>query len=140
MLCSKPNGLNCKENYSYEYCEQPNDTKVRNYDCKYTLGYKSDYFDCTNRMDKRKIMFDKPPISVKKGVESTNYNTALIHDENSIYCGKFNFTYEDFFQIRLDHGMEYCTLADGKRVTFEELWSNLLTDFSFNMTKKMDEL
>ena len=113
--------------------------KVSHYDCKLSTGH-DDIFGCTNRMDKKEIMFDKPPILVKKGIESNNYNTALLYNENFIYCGKFNFTFEDFYQVRHDHGKEYCYLTDRNRITIEQLWRDLLTDFSFNMTKKMDEL
>ena len=140
MLCSKPNGINCTDNYDYEDCGQLANTNFKNYDCKFITGYESDYFDCSNRMDKKDILFESPPISVKKTRNSINYNTELLFDENSIYCGKYNFTYEDFNQVSQDHGLEYCDIADGRKVTIGELWHDLLIDFSFNMTEKMNEL
>ena len=91
-------------------------------------------------MDKKEVLFESPPISVKKRSNSINYNTKLLFDENSIYCGKYNFTYEDFNQVSQDHGLEYCDIADGRKVTIGELWHDLLIDFSFNMTEKMNEL
>ena len=140
MLCSKPNGINCTDNYYYEDCLQLSNTNFKNYDCKFITGYESDYFDCSNRMDKKDILFESPPISVKKTRNSINYNTELLYDENSIYCGKYNFTYEDFYQVLQDHGMEYCDIADGRKVPIGGLWHDLLIDFSFNMTEKMNEL
>ena len=142
MLCSKPNGINCTENYDHEDCGQLTNSKFKNYGCKYIdIGvYATEYFQCSNRMDKKDVLFESPPISVKKTRNSINYNTELLFDENSIYCGKYNFTYEDFNQVRQDHGMEDCDLADGRKVPIGELWFKLLTGFSFKMAKKMNEL
>ena len=140
MLCAKPNGFNCEENYGDEDCEQLNNTNFKNYGCKFIYGYETDYFQCANRMDKKDMLFGRPPISVKKIRKAIFYNTELLFDEFYIYCGKFNFTYEDFYQVRLEHGNEYCDLADGKRDTIQNIWSELILDFSFNMTKKMNEL
>ena len=64
----------------------------------------------------------------------------MLFDEDYIYCGKYNFTYEDFNQVRQDHGYEDCDLADGRKLAIGKLWSDLLTDFSFKMTKKMNVL
>ena len=90
-------------------------------------------------MDKREILFESPPNFVKKTRNLTNYNTELLFDDDYIYCGKYNFTYEDFYQVRQDHGMEDCDLANGKRIKIDNLWQDLLKDFSFNMTNKMNE-
>ena len=84
-------------------------------------------------------MFEAPSVSVKKST-TINYNTELVFDEDYIYCGKYNFTYEDFNQVRQDHGMEDCDLVDGTKEAIGDLWFYLLKDFSFNMTKKMNEL
>ena len=46
----------------------------------------------------------------------------------------------DFYQLKQDHGMEDCDLADEGKVPIGDLWSDLLIDFSFNMTKKMNDL
>ena len=100
----------------------------------------TDYFECSNRNDKKKVLFENPPISVKKTRTSTNYNTELLFDDDYIYCGTYNFTYDDFYQIKQDHGMEDCDLADGRKEPIGELWSHLIKDFSFNMTKKMNDL
>ena len=140
MLCAKPNGINCTENYDYEDCEQLNHTNFKNYGCKSIFGYESEYFECSNRMDKKDILFEGPPISLQKKRDSINYNTVLFFDDSYIYCGKQKFTYENFSQVRQKHGLEYCELADEEMVTIGVLWSDLILDFSFNMTEKMNEL
>ena len=140
MLCSKPNGINCTENYYHEDCEQLENANFNSYGCKLVDDDESDYFACSNRMDKKEVLFESPPISVKKTRNSINYNTELLFDDYYIYCGKYNFTYEDFNQVRQDHGMEDCDLADGRKVPIGDLWYDLLIDFSFNMTEKMNEL
>ena len=134
-LCAKLNGINCTENYSYEDCEQLRNTNFKNYGCKYNSHvYKTDYFECSNRNDKKYVLFESPPIYVKKiSKKGINYNTELLFDENSIYCGKYNFTYEDFYQVLQDHGMEYCDIADGRKVPIGGLWHDLLIDFSFSV-------
>ena len=139
MLCSKPNGINCTENHNFEGCKQLDDSNFKNYGCKNIYSHESNYFECSNRMDKREILFESPPTFVKKTRNLTNYNTELLFDDDYIYCGKYNFTYEDFYQVRQDHGMEDCDLANGKRIKIDNLWQDLLKDFSFNMTNKMNE-
>ena len=139
-LCAKPNGINCTENYDYEDCEQLNHTNFKNYGCKAIFGYESEFFECSNRMDKKDILFETPPISLQKKRNSINYNTALLFEDVYIYCGKNNFTYENFYQASKEHGFEDCKLIDEKMVTIGDLWSDLIVDFSFNMTEKMNEL
>ena len=140
-LCAKPNGINCTENYTHEDCEQLRNTNFKNYGCKYNIDvYETDYFECSNRNDKKEVLFESSPISVKKSRKGMNYNTELLFDDDYIYCGKHNFTFKDFYQVRKDHGMEDCDLADGRKVPIGDLWSDLLKDFSFKMTKKMNDL
>ena len=103
-------------------------------------GDTGNYFICSNRNDKKKVLFKSPPFSVKETRSAPNYNTVLLFDDDYIYCGKYNFTYDDFYQIKQDHGMEDCDLADGRKEPIGELWSHLIKDFSFNMTKKMNDL
>ena len=85
-------------------------------------------------------MFENPPVSLKKTRSSINYNTELLFNDDYIYCGTYNFTYDNFSQIQQDHGNEDCNLADGHRVQIGALFTDLLRDFSFNMTKKMNDL
>ena len=140
LLCANPNVINCTENFDYENCGQLNQTDFENYSCKFLSGFETDYFESPNRMDKKEALFQRPPIVVKNTRKSVNYNTELLFDDFYIYCGNFNFTYEDFYQVTRDHGMEFCDLTDGARVRIGDLWTILQTDFSFNMTKKMNEL
>ena len=77
---------------------------------------------------------------MKKTRSSINYNTELLFNDDYIYCGIYNFTYDDFKKIQHDHGNEDCNLADGHRVHIGALFTDLLRDFSFNMTKKMNYL
>ena len=140
MLCAKPNGINCTENYGHEDCEQLHHTNFKNYGCKSISGYETEFFQCSNRMDKKDILFEGPPISLQKKRDSINYNTVLFFDDSYIYCGKNNFTYENFYQVRQEHEFEYCELADEKMVAIGALWSDLMIDFSFNMTEKMNRL
>ena len=118
-------------------CGQLANTNFNNHGCRFVGS--TDYFECSNRNDKKKVLFESPPISVKKSRHPTNYNTELLFDDDYIFCGKYNFTYEDFYQVRQDHGMEDCDLANGKRIKIDNLWQDLLKDFSFNMTNKMNE-
>ena len=67
-------------------------------------------------------------------------NTALSFDENYIYCGAYNFTYEDLKQIKEMHGEEDCTLLDETTLHIRDLWDLLLTDFSFFHTEKIGHL
>ena len=122
-------------------CEQLTDSNFKNYGCERTSDYGNVFFECPNRMDKKEVLFESPPISGKKATKnSINFNTELLFDDDYIYCGKYNFTYEDFNQVRQNHGTDNCYMADGRQIAIEDIWGSLLTDFSFNMTKKMNEL
>ena len=121
-------------------CEQLRDSNFKNYGCDDISFDDYNFFECPNRMDKKKVLFESPPISVKKATQNgINFNTELLFDDYYIYCGN-NFTYEDFNQVRQNHGTDNCYMADGRQITIGDLWANLLTDFSFNMTKKMNKL
>ena len=121
-------------------CEQLTDSNFKNYGCERPSIYDNSFFECSNRMDKKKVLFESPPISVKKATQNgINFNTELLFDDYYIYCGN-NFTYEDFNQVRQNHGTDNCYMADGRQITIGDLWASLLTDFSFNMTKKMNKL
>ena len=122
-------------------CEQLTDSNFKNYGCERPSIYDNSFFECSNRMDKKKVLFESPPISVKKATKnSINFNTELLFDDDYIYCGKYNFTYEDFKQVKLNHGNDMCDMADGRKIAIGDVWASLLTNFSFNMTKKMNEL
>ena len=58
LLCSRPNGINCTENYNVEDCAQRTNSKFKNYGCKLSNGYETDYFGCSNRNDKKEVLFE----------------------------------------------------------------------------------
>ena len=121
-------------------CEQLTDSNFKNYGCERPSIYDNSFFECSNRMDKKKVLFESPPISVKKATQNgINFNTELLFDDYYIYCGN-NFTYEDFNQVRQNHGTDNCYMADGRQITIGNIWDSLLRNFSFKMTKKMNEL
>ena len=61
-------------------------------------------------------------------------------DEDTIYCGLLNFTYAEFENVYFRNATDLCLLKDGeRRVSIENLFLDLLNDYSFNMSTKMDE-
>ena len=138
--CSQPKeNFRCKDNWNYEDCGQLKDTKYKNYGCKHVESEDFEFFSCTNRMDKENVLFSKPPLSTKRSRKSKNYNLLLNFDENTIYCGKHNFTYAEFEHVYSKNPTDLCTLKEGKRISLEFLFLYLLNDYSFNMSTKMDE-
>ena len=137
--CLKP--INCEENVLFESCEQLDNAKFQNHGCKFIDVYSSDVLYCTNRVDISQDLFENPPLPKKvyysKGIL---FNSVLSFDENHIYCGEYNFTYEDLNEIREMHGQDDCTLLDGSTLAIWELWEQLLIDFSFKGTEKIGVL
>lgn len=138
LHCSNPD-FNCSENYLYKDCRQLGNSKFQNYGCTDIESFK-EYFQCANRMDKRDTLFQRSPMSKGKTAEGTFYNTALSFDDFNIYCGQRNFSFEEFYEVRKQFGQDDCELANGKRIQIQELWSNLLIDFSFKKAQKMNDL
>ena len=92
-------------------------------------------------MDKAEVLFAKPSVvPTKNHLVGTNFNHALLFDDNLIYCGTHNFSYKDFFDLKLAHPNDPCQLKDKSFVTLDRLWSRLIDDFSFKMSWKMEEL
>ena len=85
------------------------------------------------------VLFTQPPLSTKKSRKSKNYNVLLNFDNSTIYCGLLNFTYAAFEHVYSQNSTELCILDEGKRVSIENLFLDLLNDYSFNMSSKMDE-
>ena len=136
--------LNCSENWGYESCGQMKDAKYTNYGCKYLTAELSDLFECANRMDKSDILFDYPPVTrTERGQERTediNMNNILIFDDENIYCGERNISYEELSYVVYLHRDEICQTKNDMQLTLQDIWRQLLTDFSFNMSSKIDEL
>ena len=139
LLCTKPDGVYC-EQHSYKTCEQVPNANFNNYGCTTPNTYQDRYFRCANRMDKKDFLFNRPPILKKNEEIATFYNDVLSFDDSYIYCGKLNFSFEDFKNVMRQHGSEECRLSHGQTTHIVNLWIDLKTDFSFKMTKKMNEL
>ena len=94
-------------------------------------------------MDKSDTMFDHdhPPVpnNNKANLNVWNYNTILDFDAYGIYCGKLNFTYKDFYEVMLTNASDECLLANGETLILYEIWDDLLINYSFNMSYKLDE-
>ena len=85
-------------------------------------------------------MFKAPPVFKDKPVGATLFNDALNFDESFIYCGKFNFSYEDFYEVRNQYGQENCILKNQEKIRIQKLWAQLTTDFSFQWTQKINSI
>ena len=135
---------NCTANWGFESCGQMKDAKYKTYGCKYLNAELLGWFECANRMDKSGVLFDYPPVQRnKEGQESReglNLNQVLIFDEENIYCGGRNISYEDLSEVVHLHKYEECRLKNNMHLSLWYIWGQLLTDFSFNMSSKMDEL
>ena len=139
--CSEKSAtFTCKENWNFEECGQMNDAKYKNYACKQSEAEESEFFDCTNRMDKVNVLFAQPPLATRKSRKSRNYNVLLNFDNTTIYCGSHNFTFEEFENAYHEYGTAVCGLKEGKKVSIEDLWLDLLNDYSFMNSFKMFEL
>ena len=79
------------------------------------------------------------PVPSEKTFQARNFNELLSFDQTYIYCGSFNFTFEDFYDTARKFAFEECILNDGTKIRLESLWANLATDFSFKRNDKMME-
>ena len=112
-----------------------------NYGCKIFDASEYNYFQCANRIDQKDNLFSNPPVPKETTIATAYYyNTDLMYDETTIYCGKFNFTYEDFYDTSFYHGRELCELVNGERISIQRLFYDLQMDFSFRYTQKMNAL
>ena len=140
-ICPNNDSIHCEENFGYESCGQLEHAMFVNHGCKDIQERKFNYFQCANRNDKKDTLFSTPPIPRKKSREKFHFNTDLLFDETTIYCGgQFNFSYEDFHEISHRHANQFCELVNGIKIFLVEVWNNLLLDFSFKQTGKMNEL
>ena len=118
------------------------DTKAnyKNYACVQEDGELVESFLCANRMDKEMLMFgNNPPVPKNKNFEAINYNKVLAYNETHIDCGNFTFTYEEFHDFKDEHLDTQCYLSGQFSVALDRLWYDLLTDFTFEMSPKMDK-
>ena len=136
--CSEPK--DCTKNSQHTNCGQVKDAKFENYGCKYIYGETVDYFECTNRMDKAHSLFARSSIVPTKNLVGDNFNELLLFDDDFIYCGHRNFSYEDFFDLQLAHPNELCQLEYNHSITLNRLWQRLIVDFPFKMSRRIEEL
>ena len=132
--------MKCGDNVNYKDCGVLENAKWNNFGCQSLNSETLDFFECSNRNDKHKILFSEPPVPKKKTYASPNYNQILDFNSTHINCVSKNFTYEEFKTIALNEGNEMCHLTNGQNVTIIKLLVDLLTDFSFKHSLKLNEL
>ena len=136
--CSSPK--NCSQNFDQEDCGQIPGALYKNYGCKSIKSATFDYFNCANRNDKDEtLLFGVPPVPTKKAWQAINYNKLLNFDENQIYCGTRNVSYENFEDLYYKYGEENCQLKNNDSVKMSQLNIDLTTDFSFLQSPKLDK-
>ena len=138
--CSEPDVKDkCEDNLFYRDCNQLSDANFENYCCTDGESETFEYFDCPNRMDKARVLFQNPPVPTKKTREATNFNRYLDFDQDFIYCGLRNISYSEFRAVKDKHPLELCSLNDGGAIYLSTLWVYLKKDFSFKMSQRLDE-
>ena len=140
LHCSNPTeGVDCEKNWSYENCGQVPNAKFQNFGCKHRGTEGFDYFECTNRMDKAKILFETPLVPTKKSRQAPNYNQILNYNSTHILCGERNISYQDFEDLYKKFGQEECQLKHNKSMTMSQLPAKLIYDFSFEFSDTLDK-
>ena len=92
-------------------------------------------------MDKSNIIFSKPPVSVPEmALKAPNYNQILSYDDNNIFCNDhLTIPYEEF-PHNYGNSSVICDLKNGENITTQQLWLDLLSDFSYEKNRKLDEV
>ena len=83
-------------------------------------------------------MLFENPISKRIRRKGTNYNQVLNFDEDEIFCGDRNISYPDLINIYKINATE-CRLKTGKSIQLSELVPDLLSDYSFKYSNKIEE-
>ena len=139
LTCADPNKtVNCAENWACKDCGQLHNSKYQNFGCQRENSKTADYFYCSNRNDKVDILFKNPPVPKQKSYQAVNYNEVLNFNNQSFFCGQQEISWADFG----DHwnSNEKCLLKNGENMTLSDLWHDLKTDFSFEMSPNLTEL
>ena len=121
-------------------CGQLQDSKYQNYGCQQENSKTLDFFECSNRNDKADILFKNPPVPKQKSFQAVNYNEVLNFNNQSFFCGQQEISWTDFKTKRYSHGDEKCLLKNGEIVTLSTLWVDLIIDYSFKISPKLNEL
>ena len=139
LTCADPQKtVNCTENWGYKDCGQIKDSKFQNYGCQHVSSQTSDHFECNNRKDKEEIIFKNPPVPKEKSSQARNFNEVLNFTDEGFICGQREISWADFRQHQYSN--ENCLLKNGENMTITQLWGNLMTDYSFKMSPKLNDL
>ena len=102
-----------------------------------------DYFECSNRMDKKNILFKQPPVPKNRTFQADNFNVLLNFTDEVIHCGAFDIKWTELKEMFERDGSKKCPLKplkNGREVSLSDLWFDLLTDYSFRLSPNMTEL
>ena len=134
--CTK--GINCEEQSDglFQSCGQVPGATYQNYGCKSPDSSTRPYFDCMNRVDKIETLFEIPIVIAKKKREATNYNVLLEYDDEFVYCGSRNISFDQLLVVIRESPNEPCQLKSGNTVPLGELY-RLLTQFSFEKSTEL---
>ena len=145
-LCQSEEAIDCTRNWGYKSCGTLSGAKFQNYGCKDVLN-ENVYFGCTNRKDKvENGLFQKAlALGTTDRIRGVNYNEELHFDNYYIFCGNVghnysqlsNFTIKDFKTLKDKNPSRNCSLKNGKKVYLHQLWSDLIMDYSFQLSNKM---
>ena len=130
----------CDENWGYKDCGQLKDYQFKNFGCQQVDSETKDYFECTNRMDKQKILFKEPPVPKNRTYQAVKYNVVLNFTNEVIHCGDLDISWTELKEMRYRDGSLKCPLKNGKEVSLSQLWLQLLQDYSYRLSPKMNEL
>ena len=139
LTCADPQKtVNCTENWDMKDCGQLKDSKFQNYGCQSENSQTLDYFECSNRKDKEEIIFKNPPVPKEKTWQAVNFNEVLNFTDQGFICGQREISWANFGQNW--NSNENCLLKNGENMTITQLWGNLIQDYSFKMSPKLNDL
>ena len=141
--CADPQrtlNFTCDENWGYKDCGQLKDSQFKNFGCQNVVSETEDFFACSNRMDKQNILFKEPPVPKNRTYQAVNYNVVLNFTDEVIHCGDFDIPWTELKKMEESNGSLKCSLKNGREVSLSELWIDLKTDYSFEMSPKMTKL
>ena len=140
-ICSNPNAtVTCDENWNYRDCGQLRDSKFRNFGCQHSESEIFDFFECSNRKDKKEILFKQPPVPRDTAYEPVNYNQVLNFTDVVIHCGDFDIPWPALKEMAERDSYKKCLLTSGRNTSLLILWQDLKVDFSFKMSPLLTEL
>ena len=136
--CTK--GINCEEQSDglFQSCGQVPGATYQNFGCKSPSTFSTlPYFDCMNRMDKVETLFKRPIVFAKKKREVTNYNVLLEYDDEFVYCGSRNISFDQLVAVTEKSPYEPCQLKSGNTVPLGKLSEAILMQFSFEKSTEL---